>query len=155
MKQRIELSVNGELYEVWISPGQDLLSVIREDLKLTGTKKGCGEGKCGACTVLLDDKPVTACLIPAQSAQGHEVTTIEGLAKNGLLDPIQEAFVEHGAMQCGFCTPGMIMSAKGLLLKGKAVNEDEIKEALSGNLCRCGTYLKIVQAVKSASERDV
>jgi len=129
-----------------------LVEVLRDQLELTGTKEACGEGECGACTVLLDGEPVTSCLIPALKAQGREVMTVEGLASAGELHPLQRAFIEHGAVQCGYCTPGMLMSAKALLDRNPHPSEEEIKEAISGNLCRCTGYVKIIEAIKAASQ---
>ncbi|UCF35232.1 MAG: (2Fe-2S)-binding protein [Phycisphaerales bacterium] len=132
-----------------VPPGATLLEVLREDLELTGTKYGCGEGECGACSVLLDGRVVNSCLVLAQECDGLEVLTIEGLRSNGQLHPIQKAFVEYGAIQCGFCTPGMIMAAYALLEANPSPSEEEIKRALEGNLCRCTGYRKIVDAVLS------
>lgn len=150
----IELSfkLNGKTVEVAVEPGTLLVDLLREDLGLTGTKVGCREGECGACTVLVDGAAYNSCLMPALKVQGREVTTIEGLQKaDGSLDPMQEAFVDAGAAQCGFCTPGMIMSAKALLDGNANPDEDEIRKALSGVLCRCTGYRKIVQAVKKVA----
>jgi len=152
LERRIKLKINGVLREVVVPPAIPLLHVLREDLHLTGTKEGCGKGECGACTVLLDGKPVPSCLIIVQQAEGKEITTIEGLSKNGKLDPLQEAFVEEGAIQCGFCTPGLIMAAKALLIKKPSPTEEEIKEAISGNLCRCTGYTKVIGAIKKVSK---
>ena len=136
-------------------PRKTLLEVIRgEPLHLTGTKAGCGKGECGACTVLFDGKPVTACLIPVAQADGHSITTIEGLSSaDGKLHPVQEAFIEEGAVQCGFCIPGMVLSSVALLEENKSPSESEIQEALSGNLCRCTGYVKIFSAVKKAAHK--
>jgi len=150
----VELSfkLNGKMVEVAVSPGTLLVDLLRENLGLTGTKVGCREGECGACTVLMDGEAVNSCLIPALKVQGREVTTIEGLQKpDGSLDPIQDAFMEAGAAQCGFCTPGMILNAKALLNSNPDPDEGEIRKALSGVLCRCTGYRKIVQAVKNAA----
>jgi len=150
----IELSfkLNGKTVEVAVEPGTLLVDLLREDLGLTGTKVGCREGECGACTVLVDGAAYNSCLMPALKVQGREVATIEGLQKaDGSLDPMQEAFVDAGAAQCGFCTPGMIMSAKALLDGNANPDEDEIRKALSGVLCRCTGYRKIVQAVKKVA----
>lgn len=152
MNQLIELNVNGELYEVEIEHWRTLQDVLRDTLGLTGTKKGCDSGDCGACSVILDGKLVTSCLILAVEAQGKEIITIEGLSKDGKLHPLQEAFVTHGAIQCGFCTPGMILAAKALLDRNSKPTEDEIRRAMVGNLCRCTGYTKIVEAVRAASE---
>jgi carbon-monoxide dehydrogenase small subunit len=129
------------------------VEVLREDLDLTGTKIGCGEGDCGACTVLLDGKPVNACLLLAVQAQRHEITTIEGIAPGETLHPIQQAFVDHGAVQCGFCTPGMILSAKAYLDENPSPTEEEVRAHIAGNLCRCTGYQKIVDAILDASRR--
>ena len=147
----IELTVNGQPRLATVSGGETLLELLREDLHLTGTKNGCGEGDCGACTVLLDGKAVKSCLILAVQAAGGSVTTIEGLATPDNPHPIQRAFVQAGAVQCGFCTPGMIMAAKALLDENPDPAEEEIREALSGNLCRCTGYTKIIDAVKIAA----
>ncbi|MCL5958415.1 MAG: (2Fe-2S)-binding protein [Chloroflexi bacterium] len=152
MKQLIELNVNGENYEVAIEPHRTLLEVLREQLNFVGSKKGCDEGTCGSCTVLMDGKPILSCMTLALDARGKQITTIEGIAKDGVLHPVQEAFINHGAIQCGFCTPGMIVTAKALLDKNPKPSEREIKEAISGNLCRCTGYVKIVEAIKSTSE---
>ena len=149
MKCSLVLTVNEESHEIQINPNRTLLEVIRNDLGLTGTKEGCGTGECGACTVLLDGEPVNACLTLALQAHGKKVTTIEGLSKDGTIHPLQEAFITHGAIQCGFCTPGMILSAKALLDRKPKPKEMEIREALVGNLCRCTGYQKIVEAITS------
>jgi aerobic carbon-monoxide dehydrogenase small subunit len=143
--------VNGTPYEVAIEPQQSLLQLLREELHLTGTKEGCSEGECGACTVLLDGKTVDSCLIFALEAQGREVTTIEGLAQGDQLHPVQKAFAEYGAVQCGFCTPGMILAAKALLDSNPHPTEVEIRQGISGNLCRCTGYVKIVEAIQAAA----
>jgi len=152
VKQIIELNVNGETYELAIEPHRTLLEVLRENLSLFGTKKGCDEGTCGSCTVLIDGKPVLSCLTLALDARDKAITTIEGVAKDGVLDPVQKAFIDHGAIQCGFCTPGMIITAKSLLEKNPKPTEREIREAISGNLCRCTGYVKIIEAIKSVAE---
>lgn len=151
MKQLVKLVVNGTDYEVAVEPRRTLLSVIRDELGLTGTKEGCGTGECGACTVVLDGKPVNSCLLLAVAADGLEILTIEGLADNGELHPLQSAFVEHGAIQCGFCTPGMILSAKVLLDENPNPTEEEVRAAIAGNLCRCTGYDKIVEAILSVA----
>ena len=153
MKQRLELRVNGELYETEVDVHRTLLDVLRENFELTGTKKGCDEGNCGACSVLLDGKQIASCLILAIEAKGKEIITIEGLTNKGKLHPIQEAFVEHGALQCGFCTPGMILSAKSLLDRNREPDEEDVRGAISGNLCRCTGYTKIVEAILAAPQR--
>jgi len=152
MKTIIQMTVNGEHVETAVHPNRTLLEFLREDLGLTGTKHGCGLGDCGACTVILDGKAVNSCLVLAVQAQGREVLTIEGLAENGSLHPVQQAFVDKGAIQCGFCSPGMILSAKVLLDENPNPTELEIRTALSGNLCRCTGYQKIVEAVQEAAE---
>lgn len=151
MKTIIQMTVNGEPVEAAVEPNRTLLQFLREDLGLTGTKHGCGLGDCGACTVILDGKPVNSCLVLAIQARGRDVLTIEGLAEDGNLHPIQEAFVEKGAIQCGFCSPGMILSAKALLDENPNPTEHEIRTALSGNLCRCTGYQKIVEAIQEAA----
>lgn len=148
----MDLVVNGLTRAVRSEPGRPLLHVLRDELDLTGTKYGCGEGQCGACTVLLDGAPVRSCLTPLKAAQGKKVLTIEALAARGSLHPVQEAFIEADAMQCGYCTTGMIMSAVGLLNKTPHPSEVQVKAALQGNICRCGTYPRIVQAVRLASQ---
>jgi carbon-monoxide dehydrogenase small subunit len=149
MKRNVELKVNDELWELEIAPHRTLLEVLREELALTGSKEGCGLGACGACTVLVEGSPTLSCLTLALEVQDKNIQTIEGLAKGGQPDPIQLAFVEHGAIQCGFCTPGTIMSSKALLERNPNPSQEEIKEGLSGNLCRCTGYKKIVEAVQS------
>lgn len=151
MRREIRLKINGTEQQVLVAPWQSLLEVLRDELGLTGTKKGCNEGECGACTVLLDGKPVNACLVLAVKADGREVTTVEGLAGPGGLHPLQQAFVEEGAVQCGFCTPGMLMAAKALLDTNPCPDEREIRAALAGNLCRCTGYVCIVRAVQRAA----
>jgi aerobic carbon-monoxide dehydrogenase small subunit len=151
MKSIIKLIVNGESVEAAVEANQTLLQFLREDLGLTGTKHGCGLGDCGACTVILDGKPVNSCLVLALQSNGCEVLTIEGLAENGNLHPIQQSFVDKGAIQCGFCTPGMILSAKALLEENPKPTEQEIRTAISGNLCRCTGYQKIVEAIQEAA----
>ena len=152
MKQIIQLYVNDHLYDVIISPRDILVDILRKRMGFTGTKKGCGHGDCGTCTVLIDGKAVLACLTLAIACQGKKILTIEGLEKNGSLHPIQQAFVDHGAIQCGFCTPGMILSAKALLDQSPTPDKEEISRGLSGNLCRCTGYKKIVEAVEAAAE---
>jgi aerobic carbon-monoxide dehydrogenase small subunit len=149
---RIELVVNQIAYRVMVGPSATLLDVLRQDLNLKGTKRGCDQGHCGACTVIMDGKAVNACLVLAVQADGKKITTIEGLSSEGKLHPLQEAFMEEGAVQCGFCTPGMILSAKSLLDEKSNPSEEEIREALSGNLCRCTGYVKIVRAIRKASQ---
>ena len=152
MKRMTTFLVNGRHYEVAIEPHMLLIEVLRDELDLTGTKQSCGIGNCGACTVLIDGKPVLSCLTLALTVVGKHITTIEGLAQGTALHPIQKAFIEHGAIQCGFCTPGMILSAKALLDGNPNPDEEEVKQALSGNLCRCTGYVKIIDAVLAAAE---
>ena len=152
MKKNIQLTVNGQLLELEIPVKRLLVDLLREDLGLTGTKVGCGEGECGACTVLLDGKAVCSCMQLAVEVDGCRITTIEGLARGGKLHPLQEAFIEHGAAQCGFCTPGMILSAKALLDEKPHPDKDEIKAGLAGNFCRCTGYVSILNAVRSVAE---
>lgn len=149
--QNLTFILNGEPIEVLVWPTELLVNVLREKLLFTGTKKGCGEGECGACTVLLEGKPVNSCLLPAMKVQGKNVLTIEGLSALGEMHPIQEAFIETGAVQCGFCTPGVILSAKALLDRERMPTEEEIKDELSGHLCRCTGYAQFVDAVKIAA----
>ncbi len=148
----IKLRVNNQLYAVQVEPMRMLAQVLREDLGLTGTKVACGMANCGACTVLLDGTPVYSCITLALDCDGREVTTIEGLARDGELHPVQQAFIEQDALQCGFCTSGQIMSLAGFLDKHPQPTEDEVRHAVSGNLCRCGAYLKIVKAGMRAAE---
>jgi len=151
-KQNIELIVNGDRYEVAVEPNRMLVDVLREDLGLTGTKIGCAQGDCGACTVLMDGVSISSCLTLAVEAHQRDLTTIEGLATSPQeLHPIQESFVQHGAVQCGYCTPGMVMSAKHLLDNNPKPSEQEIRQGLSGNLCRCTGYNKIVEAIGAAA----
>ena len=153
MKQvEIVLIVNGIHYQLNIEPQRTLVEVLRETLGLTGTKKSCSEGECGACTVLMDGKPVTSCLVLAVEAQGKEITTIEGLSDGEKLHPIQEAFLKHGAIQCGFCTPGMVIAAKALLDENPKPTAAEVRKGISGNLCRCTGYQQIVDAILDASK---
>jgi aerobic carbon-monoxide dehydrogenase small subunit len=154
MKQIVKLHVNGERYEILTETHKTLLEVLREDLGLTGTKRGCDLGACGACTVLLNGRPHLSCLTLAVDVQGKEILTIEGLGKNGLLHPLQKAFVEKGAIQCGFCTPGMILTAKAYLGENPHPSEEEVKRAISGNLCRCTGYVKIVEAILTAADEQ-
>ena len=154
MKQIIALNVNDEFYEVAVEPHRTLLEVLRDTLDLTGTKKGCDGGECGSCTVLMDGEAVLSCLVLAVEAQGKRITTIEGLAKDGQLHPLQQAFIDHGAVQCGFCTPGVILSAKALLDRNPKPTEAEVREAIAGNLCRCTGYVKTVEAILAASEKS-
>lgn len=153
MKQDIELKVNGQSYEIEIEPWRTLLEVLRDHLGLTGTKQSCNEGHCGACTVIIDGQAVNSCLMLAAEAHGRNIITIEGLSEGGNLDPIQEAFVTHGAVQCGFCTPGMIMATKAFLARTPDPSEDQIKKALEGHLCRCTGYAQIIEAVRAAADK--
>ncbi len=147
MKQMVTLTVNGERQHALAEPRHTLLELLRDRLGLTGTKEGCGDGNCGACTVLLDGRPVNSCLVLAVEAQGREVVTVEGLARDGVLHPIQQAFVDHGAVQCGFCTPGLVMAAYALFRQDPHPGEQEVRAAIAGNLCRCTGYDKVVRAI--------
>jgi carbon-monoxide dehydrogenase small subunit len=152
MKQEeIMLRVNGINYNLSIEPRRTLVEVLRENLGLTGTKKSCNEGECGACTVMMDGKPVASCLVLAMDAQGKEIVTIEGISEGEKLHPIQEAFLKYGAIQCGFCTPGMVMSAKAFLDENPKPTSAEVRKAISGNLCRCTGYQHIVDSIMAAS----
>ena len=153
---RLKLKVNGQAREVLCHPYSTLIEVLREDLALTGTKHGCELGECGACTVVVDGRPILSCItlaVEASAERGHEIATVEGLAVGGQPSPLQEAFVETGAIQCGYCTPGMLMSASALLASNATPTEEETRRALSGNICRCSGYSKILEAVKLASEK--
>jgi aerobic-type carbon monoxide dehydrogenase small subunit (CoxS/CutS family) len=152
MKETIIFQLNGEKAEVQIDPNQILLWVLRDHFGLTGTKFGCGMGFCGSCTILIDNNPVRSCQLPVSDVAGKKVVTIEGLATKGKLHPVQKAFVEHDALQCGFCTPGMIMNATGLLLKNPSPSTQEIKDSLEDNLCRCGAHVRIIEAVNTAAK---
>ena len=151
MAQSLRLTVNGEPIEQLVEPYCSLLDMLRDNLQLTGTKKGCDEGDCGACTVLLGDKTVTSCMVLALDARDQHVTTVEGLRQEGELHPVQEAFVQHGGVQCGFCTPGLIMSGVGLLMENANPTEEDVRFALGGNLCRCTGYHKVIEAVQDAA----
>ena len=151
-KKLLKLKVNGEDHEVYAAPWHTLQEVLRYDLGLTGTKKGCDDGYCGACTVLIDGKAVKSCIVMARQVQGRDIVTVEGLARDGELDPLQQAFIDKFAVQCGFCTPGMLLSAKALLMENPHPSLEEIKEAITGNLCRCTGYKKIVEAIQAAAE---
>jgi carbon-monoxide dehydrogenase small subunit len=151
-KTLIELHVNGEVHSLAVKPNDTLLEALRDHLGLVGTKEGCSVGECGACTVLMNGRAVLSCLTLALDAVGMEITTIEGLSQGEALDPIQQAFVDHGAVQCGFCTPGMILTAKELLEVHRQPSVDEIKNAISGNFCRCTGYTKIIEAIQAASK---
>lgn len=153
MKQGIELNVNGDTYEVLVSPNQTLLEVLRERLGLMGTKRGCDLGACGACTVLVGGEAYLSCIMLAMDAVGKEIVTIEGLGEEGDLDPLQKSFIERGALQCGFCTPGMILTAKAILGEEDHITNDVVKSKLAGNLCRCTGYKKIVEAVLSVGQQ--
>jgi xanthine dehydrogenase YagT iron-sulfur-binding subunit len=150
----VRLTVNGAGVELVIAPWTTLLDALRDRLNLTGTKKGCDHGQCGACTVLVDGRRINSCLTLAVMKEGAEVTTVEGLASNGELHPLQQAFIDHDAFQCGYCTSGQICSAAGLIAEGKAKTADEIRELMSGNICRCGAYPNIVAAIQQAMERS-
>ncbi len=151
-KVDIELKVNGEIHEISVEPQRTLLEVLRDDLGLTGAKEGCGLGECGTCTVIMDGKAVMSCLVLAVAAVGKEITTIEGLSSQDQPHPLQKAFVEHGAIQCGYCTPGMIVSAKALLDANPHPSEYEVRRAISGNLCRCTGYAKAVEAIMATAQ---
>ena len=152
-KEIIELSINEEFYEIAVAPQQTLLEVLRDSVGLKGSKEGCGTGECGSCTVLMDNEPVLSCLIPAFDCQDKEITTIEGLGSVDAVTPVQEAFLEKGAVQCGFCTPGMVLATTALLDRHPKPSEKEIKSAMEGHLCRCTGYNKIIEAVESAAEK--
>lgn len=154
MKHRIRLRVNGQDHEVLVDTKITLVDLLRERIGLTGTNKGCATGECGACTVIMNGDAVNSCLVLAVDADGAEITTVEGLAHSGNLDPLQQAFIDEGAVQCGFCTPGMIMVAKDFLRKNPGPSEDDYLTAISGNLCRCTGYVKILNALKKAAESE-
>jgi aerobic-type carbon monoxide dehydrogenase small subunit (CoxS/CutS family) len=154
MSSTISLRVNNEDYRVEVKPEETLVEVLRTKLMLTGTKKGCGSGECGACTVLLNGKTVKSCLVLAITVDGSHIITVEGLASKTDLHPLQKAFREHGALQCGFCTPGILMSVVGFLERNPHPTRDEIKEAISGHLCRCTGYIKIIEAIESVCRED-
>ncbi len=154
MKRLIELSINGEHYELALNSQVTLLEILRDHLGLTGTKEGCGTGECGSCTVLADGKPILSCLTLAAECQGMAITTIEGLSEENVLTPVQETFLEKGAVQCGFCTPGMVLSVTALLHKNNNPTETDIRKALEGNLCRCTGYNKIIEAVNEVVQRS-
>ena len=153
MKHAVKIAVNGEEYELLVKPNELLIDLLRDRLDLTGTKEGCGTGDCGGCTVLVDGKPLNSCLTLALEVDGKNILTIEGLAQGGELHPLQKAFIDEGAVQCGFCTPGMILSAKALLDENPHPSEEEIKRGIAGNFCRCTGYKKIVKAIQTASLR--
>jgi carbon-monoxide dehydrogenase small subunit len=152
MKQPLQITVNGQSRQLLVEPYYSLLDTLRDEMHLTGTKKGCDEGDCGACTVLLGGKPVTSCLVLAHSAHDCQVNTIESLSTTEALHPVQQAFVDHGGLQCGFCIPGLIMSATGLLQENPNPTEEEVRLAIGGNLCRCTGYVKVVEAILAAAE---
>ncbi len=151
MKMKVEFKLNGANVSVFAEPNRRLIDLLREEFELTGTKEGCGVGECGACTVLMNGRAVNSCLVLAVQAAGNEITTIEGIANGDLINPLQKNFLEFGAVQCGFCTPGMVLSASALLDKNPDPTEDEIKEAVAGNLCRCTGYKQIIEAVKETA----
>jgi carbon-monoxide dehydrogenase small subunit len=152
MKKNLRLTVNGETREFLVEPYYSLLDALRDELHLTGTKKGCDEGDCGACTVLMNGNPVTSCLVLAHSAHDAEITTIEGIAGPDGLHPVQQAFVTYGGLQCGFCTPGLVMSAVGLLQDNPDPSVDDVKYAIGGNLCRCTGYSKVIESIMAAAQ---
>jgi carbon-monoxide dehydrogenase small subunit len=149
---RIRLTVNQSQRDIDVPPMSRLLDVLRTDLELTGTKEGCGEGECGACSVIIDGEVINSCLVPVCQVQGSRILTVEGLAKDGRLDPLQQAFLECGGAQCGICTPGMLIAARALLDRNSSPDREEIKEAIAGNLCRCTGYIKIVDAIEMAAK---
>jgi carbon-monoxide dehydrogenase small subunit len=153
MKQILSLTVNNDTYEVAVSPWRTLLDVLRDDLGLMGTKRGCGNGTCGVCTVIIDGRAILSCLTLALECAGKSITTIEGISSPESLHPIQKSFIENGAVQCGFCTPGIVMTSKALLDDNPQPSDDEIKEALAGTFCRCTGHIKIMEAVKKASQQ--
>ncbi|MBF0523903.1 MAG: (2Fe-2S)-binding protein [Deltaproteobacteria bacterium] len=153
MKKEIFFTLNGKLVNAEVDVSRTLLDVLREQFELTGTKEGCGVGECGACTVLINGLSINSCLMPILEVESADVVTVEGLAdEQGRLDPVQEAFIQHGAVQCGFCTPGMVMSAKALLMENPHPTEDQIRAGIAGNLCRCTGYIQIVEAIKAVTE---
>ena len=149
----VSFKVNGEPQEILVQPWQTLMSALRDDLGFTGTKEGCGNGNCGACTVLVNGRTVNSCCMLAAEAQDLELVTVEGLAQNGTLDPLQEAFIDYGALQCGFCTPGLLISSRALLNQNPTPTEHEIRLAIAGNLCRCTGYDKVVRAIQAAAQK--
>jgi len=153
MKQLMRFTINGEIYEDEIDVRRTLLEALRENFGLNGTKRACNEGECGVCTVLLDGKPVASCLLLAVEAQNKEIETVEGVAEEDELHPLQQAFIDHGAFQCGFCTPGMLMTAKGFLAENPKPTDDEVRHGIAGNLCRCTGYTKYVEAILDAAEK--
>ena len=153
MKHKIRFTINREVKEIEVEPNKTLLKMLREDLDLIGAKEGCGAGECGACTVLVDNKPVNSCLMLAVEADGKKIITIEGLSDGINLDPLQKSFIKHNALQCGYCTPGMIISARALLDRNNNPSEEDIKEALAGNLCRCTGYQRVIDAVLDTARK--
>ena len=151
-KNLVALNINGEPQEILVQPWTTLLDAVRDELQLTGSKEGCGNGNCGACTVLLNGRAVNSCCVLAVEVEGQDIVTIEGLANNGKLDPLQESFIEYGALQCGFCTPGFLVSARAFLNSNPHPTEEEIRLAIAGNLCRCTGYDKIVRAIQAVAE---
>lgn len=154
VKQSIALEINGVKRQITVTPDRSLLSVLREDLDLTGTKYGCGEAQCGSCTVLMDGRAIRSCVTPVSRAAGKKITTIEGLQQNGALHPVQQAFLDSDAMQCSYCTSGMILSAVELLQETPHPNRDQIVKHMNGNICRCGTYQRIISAIQKAAQRS-
>jgi len=154
LQNKMELKINGKDYVLDVEPTMTLLELIRDRLGLTGAKDACGDGVCGACTVIMDGKAVNSCLVLAREAQGSEIITIEGLGKGSELDPLQEAFIQHGAVHCGYCMPGMILTAKALLDENPHPTTEEIKEAISGNICRCNGYVEIIEAIQLAANKE-
>jgi aerobic-type carbon monoxide dehydrogenase small subunit (CoxS/CutS family) len=154
MLHEINVTINGEPFQLAVKSHHTLLKVLREQLGLTGTKIGCENGECGACTVLLDGEPINACLMLAVEADGHAIESVEALSKDGTLHPLQQAFIDQNAIQCGFCTPGMLMTGKALLAKNPHPSEDEVRQALVGNLCRCTGYLRIIRAIMDVAEKS-
>ncbi len=154
MKYKISFILNNEKIECEVEPNKTLLKMLREDFNLTGAKEGCGQGECGACTILLDGKPVNSCLMLAVEADGKEILTVEGLSKGNKLDDLQSSFINNGALQCGYCTPGMLMSAKALLKENPNPTVEDVKKAISGNLCRCTGYKKIIESIMDVAEKN-
>jgi carbon-monoxide dehydrogenase small subunit len=153
MPREVILTINDQNYRVEVEPDELLVDVLRDRLRLTGTKKGCGTGDCGACTVIMDGRPVTSCLVLAVAAEGKTIMTVEGLAADGALHPLQQSFIEHGAVQCGYCTPGLLMMAKHILDHNPSPTEAEVRTGISGNLCRCTGYTKVVEAIMNAGQK--